>query len=224
MRQVDHLSNDGIWLSIVGVTDQYLQNHISHSSYAACYSELVTTVMSLNTQDEEGVGFIRQSCEPRFLLYRFWSLYESMLNSEYLVTKLQLSQSQSILNPKNRFQIAFTLMSCWRKQESLYTTAKNRLWYSSVLSRFKYIPMQVRTQLRDRLKSVSFLFHTDDLFYDSFVRRYGNLSFPLWFEDTRTEFSAADVAYAANALLEECNFGEDELVNEHVEFRGNFHV
>lgn len=95
MRQLDQLHNDMIWLSIVGVTDQYLQNHISHSSYAVCYTEILSTVMSLNLQDEESVGCIRQSCEPRLLLYRFWSLYESMLNSEYLVSKLQLTQSKS---------------------------------------------------------------------------------------------------------------------------------
>ena len=35
-------------------------------------------------------------------------------------------------------------------------------------------------------------------------------------KDTRTEFSAADVAYAANALLEECILGDDDVVNEHV--------
>lgn len=95
MRQLDHLQNDMVWLSIVGVTDQYLQNHISHSSYAVCYTEILSTVMSLNLQDEESVGCIRQSCEPRLLLYRFWSLFESMLNSEYLVSKLQLTQSKS---------------------------------------------------------------------------------------------------------------------------------
>ena len=95
MRQLDQLHNDMIWLSIVGVTDQYLQNHISHSSYAVCYTEILSTVISLNLQDEESVGCIRQSCEPRLLLYRFWSLYESMLNSEYLVSKLQLTQSKS---------------------------------------------------------------------------------------------------------------------------------
>ena len=53
MRQLDQLHNDMIWLSIVGVTDQYLQNHISHSSYAVCYTEILSTVMSLNLQDEE---------------------------------------------------------------------------------------------------------------------------------------------------------------------------
>lgn len=36
-----------------------------------------------------------------------------------------------------------------------------------------------------------------------------------WIWDVRTELSAADVVYAINALLEECE-GENGLVNDHV--------
>lgn len=183
MRQLDQLHNDMIWLSIVGVTDQYLQNHISHSSYAVCYTEILSTVMSLNLQDEESVGCIRQSCEPRLLLYRFWSLYESMLNSEYLVSKLQLTQSKSRwarLFESHRVDQIHVNELLTKAGISLHDS-KQPFWFSPCLNdSFKYVSLQVRSQLNERLKNVSSLFHTDDLFYDSFVRRYGDFrSIPL---------------------------------------------
>ena len=117
------MTNNLLWLTLVGVTDQYLQNHINHAAYAVCYNEIVMKVKDLNIQelenqgrrergrerrrggggdeeDEEdpctnGVGSIQQSCEPRFLLHRFWSLYESMVNSEYLVVRFKLANKKS---------------------------------------------------------------------------------------------------------------------------------
>ena len=95
--QLDRISNDSLWFCLIGVTDQFLQSHISQTSYAACYNELLEKVNGLNVQDGEDVksGSIQQSCEPRFLLYRFWSLYESMVNSDYVVSALKLSKSSS---------------------------------------------------------------------------------------------------------------------------------
>ena len=97
--QVDRISNDSVWLCLVGVTDHYLQSHISHTSYAACYNEILEKVNNLNflTEGQElKAGTIQQSCEPRFLLYRFWSLYESMINSDYVVSALKLTKSSSM--------------------------------------------------------------------------------------------------------------------------------
>lgn len=98
MCQLDRLNNDLVWLTIVGVTDQYLHNHINNAAYAVCYSEVVNKVTMLNVQGVEGdgsVGSIQQSYEPHFLLYRFWSLYESMMHSEYIVVKFRLMNPNS---------------------------------------------------------------------------------------------------------------------------------
>ena len=95
---MDRLNNDLVWLSIVGVTDQYLHNHINNAAYVVCYNEVVNKVNMLNIQGIEGdgsVGSIQQSYEPRFLLYRFWSLYESMIHSEYIVVKFRLMNPNS---------------------------------------------------------------------------------------------------------------------------------
>lgn len=94
---MDRVSNDSLWLCLVGVTDEFLRSHISNTSYAACYNEILEKVNNLNVQDSSEIraGSIQQSCEPRFLLYRFWSLYESMVNSDYVVSALGLTRSSS---------------------------------------------------------------------------------------------------------------------------------
>lgn len=94
VRELDRMGNDLLWLCLVGVTDQYLRAHISDLFYASCYAELTTCVESLNFQNG-AVGTIQQSFEPRFLLFRFWSLYESMVHSDFLVARLQLTHSAS---------------------------------------------------------------------------------------------------------------------------------
>lgn len=94
VRELDRMDNDLLWLCLVGVTDQYLHAHISDLFYASCYAELTTCVESLNLQNG-AVGTIQQSFEPRFLLFRFWSLYESMVHSDFLVARLQLTHSAS---------------------------------------------------------------------------------------------------------------------------------
>lgn len=94
VRELDRMDNDLLWLCLVGVTDQYLRAHISDLFYASCYAELATCVESLNLQNG-AVGTIQQSFEPRFLLFRFWSLYESMVHSDFLVARLQLTHSAS---------------------------------------------------------------------------------------------------------------------------------
>ena len=97
--QLDRLNNDLVWLTIVGITDQYLHKHMNNAAYGVCYNEVVNKVNMLNVQGMEGdgsVGSIQVSSEPRFLLYRFWSLYESMVHSEYLVVKFRL------MNPNSR--------------------------------------------------------------------------------------------------------------------------
>lgn len=94
VRELDRMDNDLLWLCLVGVTDQYLCAHISDLFYASCYAELTTCVESLNLQNG-AIGTIQQSFEPRFLLFRFWSLYESMVHSDFMVARLQLTHSAS---------------------------------------------------------------------------------------------------------------------------------
>lgn len=94
VRALDRIDNDLLWLCLVGVTDQYMRAHISDVFYASCYTELAACVESLNLQNG-AVGSIQQSFEPRFLLFRFWSLYESMVHSDFVVARFQLTHSSS---------------------------------------------------------------------------------------------------------------------------------
>ncbi len=86
--------------------------------------------------------------------------------------------------------------------------------------RFHFLPIQIRKELSKRLTSVSDTFGLEDLYYDSFTRRYGMNEFERWVKDIRTELSAADVVYATNALLEKCEGDEVGLMNDHVWIEG----
>ena len=84
------------------------------------------------------------------------------------------------------------------------------------MNRYSFLSLPIREELTKRITSVCKSFGLEDLYYDSFTRRYGmNEWMNEWIWDVRTELSAADVVYAINALLEECE-GENGLVNDHV--------
>ena len=44
-----------------------------------------------------------------------------------------------------------------------------------MISRYSYLSMKVRTELSTRLMNLVDGFHMEDLFYDSFTRRYGKI-------------------------------------------------
>lgn len=92
-----------LWLAIVSLTDQYVHQRLSHESYTAGVMELATQVSNLPGADasssrvlEEGTVVrafddrrVQYSEEFRFTLLRHWSLYEAMLHSGYVATRLQ---------------------------------------------------------------------------------------------------------------------------------------
>ena len=92
-----------LWLAIVSLTDQYVHQRLSHESYTAGVMELATQVSNLPGADaptsrvlDEGVVVrafedrrIQYAEEFRFSMLRHWSLYEAMLHSPYVATRMQ---------------------------------------------------------------------------------------------------------------------------------------
>ena len=92
-----------LWLAVVSLTDQYVHQRLSHESYTAGVMELATQVSNLPGADaptsrvlDEGVVVrafedrrIQYAEEFRFSMLRHWSLYEAMMHSPYVATRMQ---------------------------------------------------------------------------------------------------------------------------------------
>lgn len=116
---------------------------------------------------------IRLSPEFRFMLIRHWSLYDSMLHSSYLGTKLRLySEHGKKKLHKLLAKMGFSLAQC----RQTYT----------------HMDMDLKRSLREKIQSVSRLYGLEELVKDSFVRSWG------W----KAVLSATDVGTIVGSILE----------------------
>ncbi|PWW74336.1 CDC45-like protein [Tuber magnatum] len=116
---------------------------------------------------------IRLSPEYRFMLIRHWSLYDSMLHSSFLGTKLHIwSESGRKRLHKLLAKMGFSLSQC--KQS------------------YTHMDMDLKRSLRERLEKYAPLYGLEGVVREGFVRCWG----------FRGCLSAADVAYVIGGLLE----------------------
>lgn len=87
--------NDLLWLAILGLTYQYTTSRISRDTYDRWYSLYEGEVRRSNSTADESKGAlhpddnsIRIVEELRFTLWRHWNLYDSMMHSGYVASKL----------------------------------------------------------------------------------------------------------------------------------------
>jgi cell division control protein 45 len=91
---LERVDNDLLWLTILGLTYQYLTNRISRDTYDTYHQIYFDEVARLNPPlpvsntlhpDDSS---IRPSEELRFALFRHWNLYDAMYHSPYVASKL----------------------------------------------------------------------------------------------------------------------------------------
>lgn len=193
--------NDLLWLAIVGVSSNELYGRkatstkdASTSRELALLSLLRDEVRRLNPpslQPDSGSAAssastsldaiargpndksIRLSLEFRFMMIRHWSLYESMLHSSYLVTRLSLFKETGI-----------------KKLHKLL--AKMGVSLAQCKQTYTHMDMDLKRGLREKIESVSRLYGLDDLVREGFVRSWG------W----KAVLSAGDVGTIVGAILE----------------------
>ncbi|KAI5837955.1 CDC45 family [Morchella snyderi] len=137
------------------------------SSSSATNNSLQTTARS---PDDKA---IRMSPEFRFMLIRHWSLYDSMLHSSFLGTKLHIwSEHGRKRLHKLLAKMGFSLNQC--KQS------------------YTHMDMDLKRTLRDRLEKYAPLYGLEGVVREGFVRCWG------W----SGCLSAVDVAYVIGGLLE----------------------
>lgn len=116
---------------------------------------------------------IRISPEFRFMLVRHWSLYDSMLHSAYLGTKLRIwSETGRKKLHKLLAKMGFSLAQC-RQQ-------------------YTHMDMDLKRTLREKLEGVAGLYGIDDVVKEDYVRSWG------W----KACLSATDVAVILGGILE----------------------
>jgi len=185
-QQVNRDSRDTLWLAIVGLTDLLVHQRVEHAHYRLMVEGLEVEVQASQAQEQAGFeaadGTVVPACEAgrivadfeyQFMLYRHWSLYESMYHSPYVASKLLVWWSHG-------------------KQRLEELLAKMGFSLAQCRENFKYMDADLKAQLREELDNHHDEFGLTEVFYLSFHRRthYG------------AAVSASDVVYGMAALLE----------------------
>lgn len=157
-----------LWLAIVGLTEHYLMHRCSHKQYN---KQLESFRLATVTSNDHTLQFERH--EFQFVLYRHWSLYDSMFHSPQVAARLGIwSEGGRRKLDQLLAKMGFPLEQCKERYSVMSQEMKNLL------------PVQLSEHAPE--------FGLEDVTYASFVRQL----------DTKTSLSAADCVYAVSALIE----------------------
>lgn len=91
IRDLKKQNNDYLWYAIVGLTSMFLEQKITKEMMDHLSDVYRSDVARLNVQGiKKQKGEISSKKGYQFTLMDHWSLFESMLNSNYLMIKLHL--------------------------------------------------------------------------------------------------------------------------------------
>lgn len=190
-------TNDLLWMAIVGLADQEIHARIDKGSYINYVADLEPHVVSRNPDEGQTIltsdgtvvpvaegGRIAFLNEYRFMLYRHWSLYESMYFSTYIASKLNVWTSVGRLKLEEFLaKMGFSLEQCKQK--------------------YQFMNNKLQQKLTDQIKKYGKDYGLDDVFYGSFQRFMG----------FRMPISAADVVYLVTSLLEYRHTSNNDSAN-----------
>ncbi|THH05758.1 hypothetical protein EW145_g4562 [Phellinidium pouzarii] len=186
MAVLSRTDNDLLWFAILGLTFQYTTSRISRDTYDKYYAIYENEVKRLNKDVVEGGRYlsnnargpddnsIRIADELRFMLWRHWNLYDAMMHSGYVASKL------GIWREKGRKRLHGLLAKMG------FSTVQSQQTYS-------HMDISLKKDLQSKLESITPEYGMVELSYVSFTRCCGYRSLPL---------SAADSVEAVSALLD----------------------
>uniref|UniRef100_A0A803N1I7 Uncharacterized protein n=1 Tax=Chenopodium quinoa TaxID=63459 RepID=A0A803N1I7_CHEQI len=180
-------TNEQLWLACVSITDQFVHERLTTERYQAGVMELEQHINSLGNLDavtsvtlKDGTKIrapessrIAYEDEPRLMLLREWNLFDSMLCSSYIATKMKTWSDNGMKKIKLLLaRMGFALIDCQQK--------------------FQYMNIDVKRKMKDEFERFLPEYGLTDFYYRSFMRLHGYSS----------RVSAADVVYGVTALLE----------------------
>ncbi|CAK4712902.1 hypothetical protein LEN26_007815 [Aphanomyces euteiches] len=198
--QLNQSSQDKVWYAIVGLTKQFIAQQIDADNYNMLVQKFQDEVLALpgtaneEVKDVDGTvlpsvldGSIAFEEEYRFVLYRHWSLYQSMYYSNYVAAKLK----------------------CWQaagKDELEVFLARMGLSLKECHQSFTFMARDLKQDLRDKFRELAPEFGLDDMFYGSFRRHF----------EFKHQWCAADIVYGLSALLEAPAYVTKKALAPHV--------
>jgi cell division control protein 45 len=179
-------------MAIVGLTFQLITSRISRDTYNQYQRLFDDEVVRLNPVHSNGVSVvpsdfegIRSTVELRFTLLRHWSLYDAMIHSSYVASKLATWKERGR-----------------RKLVGLFA----KMGYSIPDAQQSYhrIPSKTKEKLNERLDQIAPEYGLVELTYPSFVRHFGFQRQPIGAADTVEALSALlDVGGRVKIVIEE---------------------
>ncbi|KAF3652775.1 putative RPM1-interacting protein 4-like isoform X1 [Capsicum annuum] len=180
-------TNALLWLACVALTDQFVHERLTDERYQAGVMELEQHINSSGNLDsttsvtlKDGTKVtapnssrIAYEYEPRLMLLQEWNLFDSMLCSSYIATKMKTWSDNGIM--KMQFllgRMGFAREECKQK--------------------FQYMSIEIKRQMKDKFERFLPEFGLTDFYYRGFLLLHGYSS----------RVSAADVVYGVTALLE----------------------
>ncbi|MCO5574551.1 hypothetical protein L7F22_028339 [Adiantum nelumboides] len=180
-------SNELLWLACVSLTDQFVHERLSVERYHAGVMELeqhingsgnLEMITSVTLKDGTkvrvpDVSRISYEDEPRLMLLREWNLYDSMICSSYVATKLKTWSDNGLKRLRLLLaKMGIALVECQQK--------------------FQYMSSDMKRRMKEEFQKLLPEYGLSDLYFRSFQRLHGYSS----------KVSAADVVYGVTALLE----------------------
>lgn len=183
-----NVNNDLLWYAITGVTDLYLQAQVIEEDYSERLKSLkrVQTRLNPNAVQKSKAeaanvsavminadGLISAEQDLKFILLRHWTLYSSMLHSDFIASRL------SAWRERGRKQLELLL-------------ARMGFPLNQCKSDYSAMDLEYRELLTIQLDKFSEEFNIKNHSFPSFTRDFGYL----------LKVSAADCVRALRAILE----------------------
>ncbi|XP_034026583.1 cell division control protein 45 homolog isoform X1 [Thalassophryne amazonica] len=180
-------TKDMLWWAIIGLTDQWVLDKITHMKYVTDVATMQRHVSRHNHRNEDEENSLSIDCmritfeyDLRLTLYQHWSLYDSICNSCYTSCNFKLWS----LNGQKKLQEFLADMGLPLKQ---------------VRQKFNSMDMSIKENLRDVIEESSNKYGMKDIRIQTFGAHFG----------FKNRFLATDMVHAAVALLESTEKDEE---------------
>ena len=192
-------TNELLWLACVSLTDQFVHERLTNERYQAGVMELEQHVNSVGNLEmitsvtlKDGtkvrvpdVSRISYEDEPRLMLLREWTLFDSMLCSSYVATKLKTWSDNGLKKLKLLLaKMGIALVECQQK--------------------FQYMSNDMKRRMKEEFERFLPEYGLNEFYYRSFQRLHGYSS----------KVSAADIVYGVTALLESWTNAKDSWAEQ----------